>query len=41
MEDTLKAFKRAVEINPRMITVIKQIPKLGLAGVREDFLKKL
>jgi Tfp pilus assembly protein PilF len=41
MEDTLKAFKRAVEINPRMITVIKQIPKPGLAGVREDFLKKL
>jgi uncharacterized Ntn-hydrolase superfamily protein len=41
MEDTLKAFKRAVEINPRMITVIKQIPKLGLAGVRKDFLKKL
>jgi uncharacterized Ntn-hydrolase superfamily protein len=41
IEDAVKAFKRAVEINPKIITVIRQIPKLGLVSVREDLLEKL
>ena len=38
--EAAEAFRTAIEINPKIVAVIKQIPKLGLVDVSEDFLKE-
>lgn len=41
LDEAAKAFKKALEINPKIITVIKQIPKLGITEVPDGFLEKI
>lgn len=36
-EEALKAFKKSVEINPKITSVIRQIPKLGMVDVPHGF----
>ncbi|MEM0096678.1 MAG: DUF1028 domain-containing protein [Candidatus Bathyarchaeia archaeon] len=36
-EESLKAFRKAVEINPKIMSVIRQIPKLGIVEAPEGF----
>jgi len=39
--EAVKAFKKALSINPKMATVIKQLPKLGVDEIPESLLKQL
>ena len=39
--EAVKAFKKALSINPKMAAVIKQLPKLGVDEIPEGFLKQL
>ncbi|MGC8998909.1 MAG: DUF1028 domain-containing protein [Candidatus Bathyarchaeia archaeon] len=41
LDKAAEAFRKAVEINPKIVSVIRQIPKLGLVDVPEDFMKLL
>jgi len=41
LDEAAEALRRAVEINPKIISVIRQIPKLGLVDVPEDFMRLL
>lgn len=40
-KEAAEAFRKAIEINPKITAVIRQIPKLGLVDVSEDFWRKL
>lgn len=39
--EAVKAFKKALSINPKMAAVIKQLPKLGVDEIPESLLKQL
>jgi len=39
--EAVKAFEKAVSINPKMAAVIKQLPKLGMAEIPESLLRQL
>lgn len=41
LDDAAEAFRKAVEINPKIVSVIRQIPKLGLVDVPEGFMRML
>lgn len=41
LEEAAEAFRKAIEINPKMIAVVRQIPKLGLVDVSEDFWRNI
>ena len=36
-EETMEAFKKAVEINQKITSVIRQLPKLGIVEIPEGF----
>jgi len=40
-DKAVKAFKKALIINPKMAAVVKQLPKLGVDGIPENLLKRL
>ncbi len=40
-QKAIKAFKKAMQINPKMRVVVKQLPKVGLIEASEEFFRKL
>lgn len=40
-KEAAEAFRKAIEINPKIIAVVRQIPKLGLVDVSEDFWRNI
>jgi Flp pilus assembly protein TadD len=41
LDEAAEALRKAVKINSKIVSVIRQIPKLGLVDVPEDFMKLL
>jgi uncharacterized Ntn-hydrolase superfamily protein len=41
LDEAIEAFRKALEVNPKIVSVIRQIPKLGLVDVPEDFMRAM